>query len=317
MILKVGSTGQAVKEIQHALGITADGVFGEQTKAVVMKYQEKNNLIVDGIVGDETYGMLIDITTDRQGFDDSVEDTDGKIDMLGTYDSAECLVIDRAYLDTDEYVRDYGKIDPLGVFIHHTAGWDNPYSTINSWNSDSRGRVATQYVVGGLNIKGKTKHDGTVVECFPDNYLGWHLGKVGGFAISKFSVGIELNNFGYLTEKNGKYYTYVGGEVPVEQVCDLGFKFRGYQYWHKYSDAQLDSLKLLLQHIAKVYPKTDMSKGIPALLKNGASPAEAFEFNEDAYNAKSFGMWTHTSVRKDKFDCSPQPALIEVIKSFQ
>ena len=41
----------------------------------------------------------------------------------------------------------------------------------------------------------------------------------------------------------------------------------------------------------------------------------AFEFNDDAYNAKQFGLWTHTNVRKDKFDCFPQPELVEMLKN--
>ena len=46
--------------------------------------------------------------------------------------------------------------------------------------------------------------------------LGTIAGKVGKFAISKFSGGVELNNFGYLTKKGDKYYTYVNTEVKPE-----------------------------------------------------------------------------------------------------
>ena len=42
---------------------------------------------------------------------------------------------------------------------------------------------------------------------------------------------------------------------------------------------------------------------------------EAFEFNEDTYYARQFGLWSHTSVRKDKFDCFPQPELVEMLKN--
>jgi N-acetyl-anhydromuramyl-L-alanine amidase AmpD len=224
------------------------------------------------------------------------------------------LTIDRQYLDKDEYVRDYGKIEPLGFFIHHTAGWDNPYNVVRNWNNDKRGRVATQYVIGGSNVKGKTKHDGVVVECFPNNYLGWHLGKVGDFKISKLSGGVELCNFGYLTKKGDRYYTYVNTEVKPEFVCDLGYKFRGHQYWHAYTDKQIESLRLLILHLRDIYPKMDLVNGLPKLLKEGVSPADAFEFNSDAYNAKQFGLWTHTNVRKDKFDCFPQPELVEMLK---
>ena len=51
------------------------------------------------------------------------------------------------------------------------------------------------------------------------------------------------------------------------------------------------------------------------LLKEGVHPKDAFEFNSDAYNAKQFGLWTHTNVRKDKFDCFPQPELVAMLKA--
>ena len=154
-----------------------------------------------------------------------------------------------------------------------------------------------------------------MVEAFPNNYLGWHLGKVGNFKISKFSGGVELNNFGYLTKKGDKYYTYVNVEVKPEFVCDLGYEFRGKRYWHAYSDKQIESLRLLLLHLKDTYPKMDLVNGIPKMLKDGVHPKEAFEFNEDAYYARQFGLWSHTSVRKDKFDCFPQPELVKMLKN--
>ena len=59
----------------------------------------------------------------------------------------------------------------------------------------------------------------------------------------------------------------------------------------------------------------DLENGIPKMLKEGVHPKEAFEFNEDAYNAKQFGLWSHTSVRKDKFDCFPQEALVNMLRN--
>ena len=292
MLLKKGSRGEEVKQLQTALGIGSDGVFGSGTETAVKKFQKDNGLAVDGLVGPGTWEA---IGIDTDSFEAATETE---------YTTKDGLVIDRQYLDKDEYVRDYGKIEPLGFFIHHTAGWDNPYATIRNWNNDKRGRVATQYCIGGSNVKGKeAKHDGVVVECFPNNYLGWHLGKVGKFAISKFSGGVELNNFGYLTKKGDKYYTYVNTEVKEEFVCDLGYEFRGKRYWHAYSDKQIESLRLLILHLRDIYPKMDLVNGLPKLLKEGVDPADAFEFNTDAYNAKQFGLWTHTNVRKDKFDC--------------
>ena len=303
MLLKRGSKGSHVKALQTALELSADGIFGSGTELAVQRFQSENGLTADGIVGIKTW-EAIGIDTDSEA---AAEESQ--------YTTKNGLVIDRQYLDKDEYVRDYGKIEPLGFFIHHTAGWDNPYNTVSQWNKDKRGRVATQYCIGGSNVKGNgSKHDGVVVECFPNNYLGWHLGKVGNFKISKLSGGVELNNFGYLKKKGDKYYTYVNTEVKPQFVCDLGYKFRGHQYWHAYTDKQIESLRLLILHLRDIYPKMDLVNGLPKLLKEGVAPADAFEFNSDAYNAKQFGLWTHTNVRKDKFDCFPQPELVKMLK---
>ena len=323
MLLKKGDRGPDVKELQKALELTADGIFGSYTEASVKKYQSENGLTVDGIVGPKTYEKLVgetmSVDTDKFGYDDS-NDTDNELEYLGSYTTEGGLEIDRAYLDSDEYVRTYGKLEPENFFVHHTAGWNNPYNTINSWNKDTRGRVATQYCIGGTSIKsgkyGDDKYNGTVVECFPNDYIGWHLGKVGNFDMSKYSSAVEINNFGYVTKKGDKYYNYVNTEVPKSMVCDLGYEFRGYQYWHEYTKEQIESLGLLIKHVQKIYPKIDMSSGIPKLLKDGIHPKEAFGFNEDAYYGRIKGLWSHTSVRKDKFDVFPQEEVVELLKSF-
>src|SRR6478609_6750229 len=50
-LLKRGSSGPAVAALQRALGISADGIFGPQTRAAVRSFQAAHGLGVDGIVG--------------------------------------------------------------------------------------------------------------------------------------------------------------------------------------------------------------------------------------------------------------------------
>src|SRR5918995_6933764 len=58
--LQVGSQGELVAEVQRALHVTADGVFGVQTDSAVRSYQRAAGLQVDGIVGLATWGALFE-----------------------------------------------------------------------------------------------------------------------------------------------------------------------------------------------------------------------------------------------------------------
>ena len=55
---RLGSTGDAVVEIQRQLGLAADGSFGPVTDAAVRDFQARNGLDVDGVVGPVTWTAL-------------------------------------------------------------------------------------------------------------------------------------------------------------------------------------------------------------------------------------------------------------------
>ncbi|MGB8698252.1 MAG: peptidoglycan-binding protein [Thermosynechococcaceae cyanobacterium] len=57
-ILKFGDTGDEVKALQQALGITVDGDFGPATLAAVKAFQAAKGLSPDGIVGPSTRAAL-------------------------------------------------------------------------------------------------------------------------------------------------------------------------------------------------------------------------------------------------------------------
>ena len=58
-ILKIGMTGDDVKELQGILGLNQDGIFGKITKLSVQAFQFKNHLTADGIVGKMTWEALL------------------------------------------------------------------------------------------------------------------------------------------------------------------------------------------------------------------------------------------------------------------
>ena len=84
------------------------------------------------------------------------------------------------------------------MFLHHTAGGSNPYACIDQWGRDRRGRVATEFVLGGQNYRtGDDEYDGVMVQAFPEDGYGWHLGQTGSGYMNRHSIGLEICSIGY------------------------------------------------------------------------------------------------------------------------
>ena len=290
MVLKIGSRGKEVKELQEFLEIGADGIFGKGTETSVKKWQSSNGLSADGIVGPATWDVMGLATTDSSE---------------QTYTTENGLIIERHFLPSGEY-----KVGPTNkeyVFLHHTAGWHNPFKCIDQWGRDSRGAVATEFVLGGPSIKGNdNEYDGKMVQAFPEGGYGWHLGKNGSQHMHTHSVGVEVSNFGYI--KDGK--THAGTTAHESQIVELDKPFRGHKTWHRYSDAQIKALHKWILFIAE-RDNIDVRAGLPSLIKEKG--ADAFEWNEDAYYGKVKGLWTHTNTRRDKTDMFPQQELMDML----
>ncbi len=290
-IYKRGSVGEQVKQIQKALGIKADGIFGAGTEAAVKKFQKENGLYADGIVGKKTLEKLM------ENMDTDISPI---VKPIISLDIKEHLLPKREYLN-GRYSNDY-------IIIHHTAGYDDPYAVIDCWGKDSLGRVATEFVIGGKRCTdGRSIYDGQIVRSYPAGNQGYHIGASGSSYMNTHSVGIELCNMGWV--KNGRAYT--GALVMPDQIVSLKEPFRGYVNWHKYTDKQLNSLRELLLYIAK-RDNIDLHTGLYKWIKTeGAN--KAFDFHQDAYYGRIKGLLGHASIRKDKFDVSPQPELVDMI----
>lgn len=57
--LKINDRNAEVFILQHALGITADGIFGQQTENALKQFQSRNGLEVDGIAGPKSWHALL------------------------------------------------------------------------------------------------------------------------------------------------------------------------------------------------------------------------------------------------------------------
>lgn len=181
------------------------------------------------------------------------------------------IEIKKQYLEGDEYYSN--KTDKKTIVLHHTAGSHRPDWVFSSWDRDrTKGgrplRVATQFVVGGKSTRdGNTDWDGVIVQGLPVEQWAHHLGtkNSNNRELNEQSIGIEICNYGPLVKSvKGEYFTYVNSKVPEEDVIDLGKNWRGYRYYQKYTDKQIESVKFLIEKYSLEYG-IDVCKGMVEL----------------------------------------------------
>ena len=287
--LKLGSKGESVKTLQSFLKITADGIFGPATEKAVKDWQKAHGLTADGIVGKNTWAAMGILNTDNA--------ENGEV--------SNALNIKKHYMPVNTCFP--GPVKKQWVFLHHTAGWENPYQVIDMWARDNRGNVATEFVLGGQSVKdGNTKFDGELVQAFPEGGYGWHTG-TGNSVMHRNSVAIEVCNMGQIV--NGK--TYVNTPAKSDQVIKLAKPFRGFQFWHDYSDTQIETLKGWILFVADKY-NIDIRRGLIEHVR--AKGADGFDVIDPKAETVP-GLYSHTNVLRGKVDMYPHPYLIDMLLS--
>lgn len=212
----------------------------------------------------------------------------------------------KEFLPNSQYVNEITFKDT--IVLHHTAG-GNYKGTIAHWLSKPD-RVATHFIID---------RDGTIVQTIPIECWAFHLGvsardnkvsrefRKNTEKLDKKCISIELCSYGQLIKKGDKFFNIYNKEVPKEQVDTLTYSFRGYDYYEKYTEEQLRSLKKLLEQLLKEHPHIPLQKDY----------SNIFDINQDALSGKP-GIFTHVSYRTNgKWDCYPNPDLIQMLNNLK
>lgn len=182
------------------------------------------------------------------------------------------------------------------IVSHHTASGRGSDGDYRHWLNTPE-RIATCLIV---------ERNGECAQLFNSRYWGHHIGvkHQNNLILNKHSIGIEIDSWGGLTYdiKDKVFRSYTGSIVPNEDVIEYENSFRGYRFFEKYTDDQIESFRKLLLHFGIKY-------NIPLEYNENM-----FDVCNDALNGKP-GIWSHTSYRKDKSDVHPQPELIEMLKN--
>lgn len=140
-----------------------------------------------------------------------------------------------------------GRIEPSLIVVHDTSDRLKPDDTIG-WFSDPQSKVSAHFVVA---------RDGSVTQMVPCDLAAWHAGKSrwkGRANCNGFSIGIEIDNPGKLTRVGDYAVAWFGDKFPLAQCVELSTKAHGRGWWLRYTGAQLETVRELIQALAAAYP---------------------------------------------------------------
>lgn len=217
---------------------------------------------------------------------------------------------------SDQYYRE--ETNKKQIVLHHTVSGEGVNGDLTWWLTTAS-RIATHFVIA---------RDGTPYQCFNSKYWGHHLGITSsvfidfGFKtalgknlkLNKESISIEIDSWGGLVEKDGEFYPAKWHSLEkrftantnckplhIDDVVKYEQSYRGFKYFEKYTDAQIQTVEELCIYFGSKY-------AIP------------LDYNDAMWgvNIRALagveGIWTHTSYRKDKSDCHPQAQLVDMLK---
>lgn len=195
--------------------------------------------------------------------------------------------------------------DKHQIVMHHTVSGDSVEGDINWW-VQTPAHVATCVIIarnGDIHTLFSSKHWAHHLGIKNWIFKKWNIPSYRrNVALNKGAIGLEIDSWGGLVKRNGKFYHTGNREVSADDVVDYGREIRGFRYYEKYTKEQIASVVYLLRYWNQKY-------GIPI----NYNPA-IWEMNVDALNGIP-GVYTHVSYRPDKSDCHPQRELINALKS--
>ena len=209
--------------------------------------------------------------------------------------------------------------DKKQIALHHTVSGNGVAGDI-AWWIRSLFRIGTAFIID---------REGVIHQLFNSKYYAYHLGVktstlnqkgiIGMTSknLNAQSIGIEIDSWGGLIKEKDLYYpakwdskrnlyvpNYKCNPLFSSQVVKYQDGFRGFFYYEKYTEKQIESLFHLLRYLTTTH-------SIPRFYN-----ADMWDVSGKALAGQK-GIWSHVSYRKDKADCHPQHELIKMLKKLE
>jgi N-acetylmuramoyl-L-alanine amidase len=182
---------------------------------------------------------------------------------------------------------------PFLLLFHFTAG--RGFTSALAWLCNPKAKASAHALSG---------RKGELAQMVPLNRIAWHAGESewrGRRRVNGFSIGLEIENYGQLTEYEGELYpwfafkrdehgvplsppqlTATARPVPWDEVyehqppADAEGRTPWSTYWHAYTDEQLDKLEHLTRSILAALPSITEMAGHEDVREGKSDPGPAF-----------------------------------------
>lgn len=135
---------------------------------------------------------------------------------------------------------------PDTIILHYTAGRSAQSSVKTLCNPKTK--ASAHLVVG---------RDGSVFQLIPFNRIAWHAGRSAygnRIGFNKYSLGIEIDNAGILSECVNGYTSWFGKVYPESEVMRAVHRNQTEpKYWHIYSEEQIERVYDICLLLSETY----------------------------------------------------------------
>jgi N-acetylmuramoyl-L-alanine amidase len=135
---------------------------------------------------------------------------------------------------------------PDTVILHYTASGDSEGAITHL--CDPATEVSAHLVVS---------RSGEVTQLVPFNVIAWHAGESiwkERKSLNQYSIGIEIENAGYLEKKTDWYESWFGGRYSESEVYVVDEeKDESKKYWHRYTAIQIQVVTGLCSLLRDTY----------------------------------------------------------------
>jgi len=293
-----------------------DNYYGQTTLVSVTNFQRHIGIKPDGVVGSQTWNRLLNL--ENKVIVKKEEDILQKISFV----SDSGLKIYDHLLNDNEFYKD--ETQKNTIFIHNSNSCSRPDWRIGNWDKrwekdnsgfhilDNSGkpkeiRVGSHYVIGRKSSSSDINiWDGKVLRAIDDKYCINHLdiNSANNQDLNFKSISIEICNYGHLVHRDGSFYNSVNKLVRNSDVVELEDSFRGYKYWEKYTDNQIENLRKLILHLKQKY-NIEIEKDI--------YDKSWFEYSDKWFSLG--GLRNYSQVNRDIFGIFPQKEIIQMLNS--